>query len=189
MRTSTDISRLIPTFDLPASDEAEVAELLSYLKATGDASILDTLFKLDYDDVPVSPEEFLNSRHFMGPFVDALYPKWKEELLFILDPANAINEWILYGSIGTGKTSAACVAQLYKLYQLTCMKSPQKLFGLAEHFPVYFAFFSVTKEKAEDAINAKFQGMMNMSPYFRERLEKNARKVFLQGAANLFGAG
>jgi hypothetical protein len=186
---ATDISRLIPTFDLPSSDEKEVAELLSYLEATGDTSILDTLFKLDYDDIPVSPEEFLNSRHYMGPFVEALYPKWKEELLFILDPANAINEWILYGSIGTGKTSAACVAQLYKLYQLTCMKSPQKLFGLAEHFPVYFAFFSVTKEKAEDAINAKFQGMMNMSPYFRERLEKNARKVFLQGAANLFGAG
>lgn len=187
--SKTDISRHVPPFAHQDQDEREVAELLSYLKKTGDTTILDSIFHLDYDDIPVTPEEFLNSRHFMGPFAEALYPKWKEELLFVLDPANVINEWILYGSIGTGKTSAACVAQLYKLYQLTCMKSPQKLFGLAEHFPVYFAFFSITKEKAGDAINAKFQGMLNMSPYFRERLEKNARKVFLQGAANLFGVG
>jgi len=150
---------------------------------------LDSIFYEDYDEKPVSPREFLNSTYYLGPFCYSLYPRWKEELLRVLDPRNGINEWILYGSIGTGKTSAACVAQLYKLYLLSCMKSPQKLFGLAEHFPVYFAFFSVTKGKAEDAINAKFQSMMNMSPYFREKLEKNPRKVFLQGAANLFGAG
>ncbi len=99
------------------------------------------------------------------------------------DPSYISNGFISHN------TSVASVAQLYKLYWLTCMKCPQKLFGLAEQFPVYFAFFSVTKGKAEDAINAKFQSMMNMSPYFREKLPKNPRKVFLQGAASMFGAG
>jgi len=191
-RKRTDISRLLPTVEaeeLTSADHELVKELLEYLESTGDSSVLDDIFALDYDMTPIPPGEFLNSRHYMGPFIDALYPKWKEELLYVLDPKNQINEWIIYGSIGTGKTSAACVAQLYKLYWLTCMKSPQRIFGLAEHFPVYFAFFSVTKGKAEDAINAKFQGLMNMSPYFREHLPKNPRKVFLQGAANLFGAG
>lgn len=191
-RSKTDISRLLPTVkyeDLTETDSAMVKELLEYLEATGDSGVLDDIFALDYDTTPVTPHEFLTSKRYMGPFTDALYPKWREELFYVLDPKNQINEWIIYGSIGTGKTSAACVAQLYKLYWLTCMKSPQRIFGLAEHFPVYFAFFSITKGKAEDAINAKFQGMMNMSPYFRERLPKNPRKVFLQGAANLFGAG
>jgi hypothetical protein len=170
-------------------DEQLVADLLKYIGKTGSIGVLDDLFLADYEEKPVTPYEFLHSKFYLGDFVDSLYPKWKEELLYILDPKNAINEWVIYGSIGTGKTSAACVAQLYKLYWLTCMKSPQRLFGLAPHFPVYFAFFSVTKGKAEDAINAKFQGLMNMSPYFREKLPKNQRKVFLQGAANMFGAG
>lgn len=162
---------------------------MDYIQLGGSTDILDDIFHLDYETKPVTPQEFLSSRYYMGPFVDALYPKWREELEYVLDPQNKINEWILYGSIGTGKTSAACVAQFYKLYWLTCMRSPQKIFGLAEHFPVYLAFFSVTKGKAEDAISAKFESLMNMSPYFRESLPKNPRKVFLQGAASLFGSG
>ena len=93
------------------------------------------------------------------------------------------------GGFISHNTVASCVAQLYKLYVLSCMKNPQKLFGLASHMPVYFAFFSTTKTKAADAINAKFQSMLNLSPYFREKFPKNPRKVFLQGAATLFGAG
>lgn len=187
-----DLANLFPSVGpeiLDSLDEEAVQELLQYLQATGDTSVLDDLFLMDYETHPVSPKEFLHSKYYLGSFVDALYPKWLEELEYILDPENQINEWIIYGSIGTGKTSAACVAQMYKLYWLTCMKSPQKMFGLASFFPIYFAFFSVTKSKAEDAINAKFQSLMNMSPYFRETLPKNPRKVFLQGAANMFGAG
>jgi len=191
-KKKTDLSRLLPdlgTSELTGADDELVAELMDLISATGSTDILDDIFLLDYNSTPVTPEEFLNSRFYMGPFVDALYPKWKQELLYVLDPANQINEWVLYGSIGTGKTSAACVAQFYKLYWLTCMKSPQKVFGLAEHFPVYLAFFSVTKGKAEDAISNKFESLLNMSPYFREALQKNPRRVFLQGAANLFGSG
>lgn len=192
MKRTGDISNLLPNYDpeaLTDEDERLVQQLLQHLQKTGQPDILRDAFFLDYDEVPVGPKEFLSSRYYMGSFVGSLYPRWREELEFVLDPKNNINEWILYGSIGTGKTSAACVAQLYKLYWLTCMKCPQKLFGLAEHFPVYFAFFSVTKGKAEDAINGKFQGMLNMSPYFREKLPKNQRKVFLAGAASTFGAG
>ena len=120
---------------------ALVGELLKYMQGTGSVDLLDDMFAIDYNETPVPPSEFLHSEYYLGSFKDALYPKWKEELLYILDPKNAINEWVVYGSIGTGKTSAACVAQLYKLYVLTCMKSPQDLFGLAPGFPVYFAFF------------------------------------------------
>jgi len=191
-KSKPDLSRVFPNMDaeaLAGLDEAMLAELMGYLETTGDIGLLDDIFGLDYDTIPVTPAEFLHSPYYLGPFTDSLYEKWKEELEFVLDPANEVNEWILYGSIGTGKTSAACVAQLYKLYCLTCMKSPQKVFNLAAQFPIYFAFFSVTKEKAGDAINAKFQSLMNMSTYFRESLPKNQRKVFLPGAADMFGAG
>lgn len=93
------------------------------------------------------------------------------------------------GGFISHNTTAACCAQLYKLHILTCMKSPQKLFGLAPNFPIYISFFSTTKGKAEDAINSKFQSMLNMSPYFRESLPKNPRKVFLTGGASIFGPG
>lgn len=191
-KKATDLGQLLPslrTDNLSDEDEEIIGQLLALMQSSGSADILDDIFLMDYDTKPVTPKEFLSSRYYLGSFVDALYPKWREELEYVLDPANKINEWILYGSIGTGKTSAACLAQFYKLYWLTCMKSPQKVFGLAEHFPVYLAFFSVTKGKAEDAISAKFESLLNMSPYFREALPKNRRKVFLQGAANLFGAG
>lgn len=191
-KKATDLSRLLPDLgvdELTEEDEDLIGELVKLVQTTGSLDILDDIFLMDYDTKPVTPKEFLSSRFYMGPIVESLYPKWREELEYVLDPENKINEWVLYGSIGTGKTTAACVAQFYKLYWLTCMKSPQKIFGLTEHFPVYLAFFSVTKGKAEDAISSKFQSLMNMSPYFRELLPKNPRKVFLQGAANIFGAG
>jgi len=191
-KNKNDIGSILPVVALDSlTDEERVAveEVLSSVLTGGNLSILDTIFFEDYDEQPVTPQEFLSSSYYLGSFVESLYPKWKEELIFVLDPKNGINEWIIFGSIGTGKTVASCVAQLYKLYVLSCMKNPQKLFGLATHLPVYFAFFSTTKTKAADAINAKFQSMLNMSPYFREKLPKNPRKIFLQGAANLFGAG
>lgn len=191
-KSQNDLADLFPDLDLTSltgADEDVLQEIIKYLETTGDTNLLEQLFYLDYNTKPASPQEFLHSPYYLGPFTKALYPRWLDELEYVLAPENEINEWIIYGSIGTGKTSAACVAQMYKLYWLTCMKTPQKIFGLAEHFPLYLAFFSVTKGKAEDAINAKFQSLMNMSPYFRESLPKNPRKVFLQGAANMFGAG
>jgi hypothetical protein len=192
MGPKVDFTRVFQGLDLdklPEEDRIRVAALLEYIGNGGDTDVLTQFFMQDYESVPVTPADFLSNYHYIGPYHESLYPKWREEIDFVLDPTNAITEWIIYGSIGTGKTTAACIAQLYKLYTLTCMKNPQKMFGLAPHLPMYFAFFSTTKGKAEDAINAKFQAMLNLSPYFRETLPKNQRKVFMPGAANLFGPG
>jgi hypothetical protein len=170
-------------------EELKLALALAEHYAEGDSASLEDALSDDYAESPVPPEEFFTNPYYIGEFSKELYKTWFEELCYVLTPDNGIKEWIIYGSIGTGKTSAAVAAQLYTAYKLSCMKNPQKSFGLASHFPIYLAFFNVTKMKAQDSLASKFSALINLSPYFRERLKKNVRKIFLPGAASMFGAG
>jgi len=52
---------------------------------------------------PVRPEVFLFDDAYAGKYGRSLYGKWKDELVYVLDPANGITEWIMTGAIGLGK--------------------------------------------------------------------------------------
>lgn len=181
------------SFDLTtlSSEEMElVLALASDIVESGDVEkVKHTIDAEDYIETPVTPEEFFSEPYYIGPFAKSLYSTWREELCYVLAPENQIKEWVIYGSLGCGKSTAAICAQLYTTYLLGCMKSPQKAYGLAEHFPIYLAFFNITKAKAQDSLARKFETILNFSPYFREKFPKNMRRVFLPNAAAMFGAG
>jgi len=141
------------------------------------SSIIEALWNIDYKEIPVSPREFFTSQYYFGDNAGKLYPKWLDDLEEVLDSKNKIYEWCLTGCIGSGKTTVACSALMYKLYQILCLRNPHEFFGLMSVQPISFVLFSIFKYKAYDTVYEKLKNMLNSSPYFREKIEGRYKKT------------
>ena len=144
-----------------------VVEILRELIDTGESVNLRRLWEVDYQTQPLTPTEFFQDPEYLGAVGRSLFPIWRHELEYVLDPVNEIFEWILGGAIGIGKTTAAVCAQLYKLYHLQCLWSPHTFFGLAPGSEIVIGFFNIFKHLAESVAYKKFVGFCEQSPWLR----------------------
>jgi hypothetical protein len=154
-------------FDALTSHEQKfiLSVMDEYIK-TGSSPTHKALWELDYIRIPVSPEEFINSTYYLGKISDKIYPVWKKEIPYVLDPKNQVFEWILTGSIGGGKTTVAQICQIYKLYFLSCLKDPYSFFNLMNTTLIVFMLFSLSLDKADLGVYYNFKAMLDQSPYF-----------------------
>ncbi len=137
---------------------------------------LDCLWQIDFERRPVSITEFLDDPYYFGPrdpesgsVAGVLYPRWREDLLYVCDASSPVYEWILTGSIGAGKSYASIIAQIYKgPYFCSCLKHPQQYFGLAPGTSIVFGVFNVTKDNAENVNFEYFRSMIDRCSYFKE---------------------
>lgn len=156
--------------------------MMQELAKTGHSPTRQALDQIDYIETPISIEEYLNNPYYMGWLKDQIYPAWYDEFYKVYGPGSQIQEWLLTGAIGTGKTFNAVLGQTYDLYRVSCMRHPQKFLGLAEGTPIVFGLFSVFAYKAKDQPWQYFHKMLEKSPYFREKfpLDKNFKNdIFL----------
>ena len=144
-----------------------VVAIMRELIQEGESINLRRLWEVDYQTQPLTPEEFLADPEYMGTVGRSLFPIWKRELSYVLDPQHEIFEWILGGAIGIGKTTAAVLAQVYKLYHLQCLWSPTTFFGLAPGSEIVIGFFNIFKHLAESVAYKKFVGFCEQSPWLR----------------------
>ena len=113
---------------------------------------------------PVSVEEFIDSEFFVGKWYrENLYDCWKEEICNVINSGSI--EWVLSGAIGIGKTSAAMLATMYKLYQVTCMRDPCGFYGCTN---IVFGLFSVSLNLAQDVEANMLITRLKESEYFRQ---------------------
>lgn len=176
--------------NLTEHERSMVIPVLQDLPETGE--LVKTLYELDYVRIPVSPTEFITSEYYLGSLAKwnpqtkqrPLFEVWQKELAYVLDPANEIHEWIITGGKGSGKTTAAEVAQMYKLYFLSCLRDPYTFFRLSDVQLIVFMLFSLTQKKAETAIYDSFKRLLDGSPYFVDiyppRRKKSKDKRFQQ---------
>jgi len=83
-------------FDNLSMEEQEtVLQCLQEYLDGGHSSTHLQLKEPDFKYTPPTPEEFLTDPYFMGERAKDIYPRWVDELLFVLDPVNRIKEWIL----------------------------------------------------------------------------------------------
>ena len=150
-------------------------------KDKAEISALKALRDVDYIRTPPTPEEFLTDPKYLGPITPRIYPKWKEELLYVLDPKNEIYLHIIGGAIGIGKTYTAIISQLYKLAVLSCLKNIPAYFNLTESTSIYFALFTISLGKAEAALVNDFKKIIGGSPYFKnifpQKKNRNMRAI------------
>lgn len=131
----------------------------------------------------VSPETFLNDPYYCGidpktgiGITESMYPALREDFIKIHSPDSTIQEVILTGSIGWGKSFMIEIGLLWQLYQLSCLKSPQRFYNLAPDSPIGVIIISITEKQGKKNIFDTVKGMVNRSPYFCDNFMYNKKK-------------
>lgn len=153
--------------DLYTPDELQQIRLAyDSMKSSGKAKA-----KLIRPVVPI--KEWLNSSYYIGPDVDLIYPFWKQQVIDIIDSPVKINQLILTGALGTGKSTMAVLILIRKIYELSCYEHISALFKLFGVSRIAFAYLSVTREQAQNTGFALLLEWLDSIPYFKEQFKRN----------------
>lgn len=129
--------------------------------------------KLLRNIVPI--DTWLNEEFYSGPSARQLYPYWKQAIIKVFSSPVRINEVIITGSIGTGKSTCAVYMLAYKLYELSCYYPPQALYNLMTNSKILFAYFNITKELAGQVGFAQLRDLIDTIPYFQNIFRRNEK--------------
>jgi hypothetical protein len=165
------VKKIIDEFQLTKEEKEALKKLLkeAQQKPSEISKIQSELWKEDYDEKPVSFKEFLEGDRFLKNI--GIYPKWREVLEDFFSKNK--QELIICSAIGTGKTTIGCVALLYQVYKLLCLKDPQKYYGLLSGFPIVFGLYNIFKYKAGQVVLDKFRALLNLIPWFQDKINRN----------------
>lgn len=134
---------------------------------------IGTEAKLVRDIVPI--ETWLNEEFYSGPSSRQLYPYWKAAIIKVFTSPVRINEVIITGSIGTGKSTVAIYMIAYKLYELSCYFPPQALYNLMNNSKILFAYFNITKDLAGQVGFSQLRDLIDTIPYFQNIFKRNEK--------------
>jgi hypothetical protein len=145
----------------------EIRQAYALMKSSGnhEAELLRPI-------VPV--RKWVNDPYYLGEDVSNIYPYWKKELVKIFESEERINQVIITGALGTGKSTMAVLIILRVIYALSCYKHIAALFNLFGVSRIAFAYLSVTKEQAQNTGFALLVEWIDSIPYFREMFKRRA---------------
>lgn len=124
--------------------------------------------------VPI--EEWIDSPYYAGPDATSIYPYWKQHIINIFNSPVRINEVILTGGLGTGKTTIANILLLRRIYELSCYTNIPALFNLMASSKLMFAYFNLNLGQALLTGYGQLKEMIDNCPYFQEKFPRNIRK-------------
>ena len=157
---------------LEPKDKAIVMDILKEFKKYGRSEALEELWYQDYEEIPISIQEFISNPHYLGKSTrngESIYPYWKKTYNKIFDDSLGYEEIIFTGAIGVGKTKTADVCLAYMLYKLMCLKNPQEYFKFNEGEKITIFFLNINLKLAEGVgFRALHEFLLN-SPWFMER--------------------
>lgn len=175
--------------DSLSPEERDLAiSILQEYASQGHSNLMDSLILEDYAEIPVDIETFVDSDYYLGNAwhdkegKSKLYPYWRKELrkLFPDNISTTVNNTILSGSRGRGKSEIACLIIAYLLHRVLCLKDPVEYFHLKSTEKIVFAFMNIKLALAEEIALSKFQNTIQSSPWFMEHgyLEGRTKKIW-----------
>lgn len=149
--------------------------------------------------VPVTIDEFVDSKEFLAGVEYDIWPTLREDLRRmnpdVLAGETPITTNLLGGATGTGKTHLATGTVAYQAYCLTCFEQPQRLFGLTPMTQIVFMLQSVsptiTKRVIYGPFRKMFTGMqyvqrwVGWNKYLESSLELTDNIAFIPAQASL----
>lgn len=130
----------------PAIRETALVAILA-----GKQKNLQNIFDKYYYRPIISFEDFISEK-YLPKMSKTLFNTWKVGLTKFFDPNKAFYELVFTGSIGTGKSTAAMVAQAYNLSRITSLVQPQQAMGVAHTTQMTLLLMSVLKGKATQVL-------------------------------------
>lgn len=163
--------------NLSKTEKQAVLEILNEYNKDGTSQLYNDLLYYDYEEIPVTINEFLHNDLYLGKaLIDdegkySIFPYW-EKILNQIFPTNLdtnYNTTVFTGAIGLGKSTIAVIGVLYELYRMMCLKNPYKHYGLQEIDLITFAFINITLDAARGVAWDKCQQMIQKSKWFLDR--------------------
>ena len=179
--------RSFENIDIESLTEEERSAVLQIMNEIADkgssAKYTDILYQ-DYKEIPVDILTFIKDPRYLGKawhLSDGeckLYPYWEDKLqeLFPDNISTSVNNFILSGARGLGKSEIAVTVMAYLMYRVMCLKNPLEYFGLKPTERIAFSFMNITEALAYDIGVSKFQNTIQMSPWFMERGTLSGKK-------------
>jgi hypothetical protein len=133
---------------------------------TATGSMVDAVAELEFDRLPVGPQQFLDDPYYLGEVAKNMFPKLREDFVKIF--TGTYEELIATGSIGYGKSFFGTMCLAYVLYQLSCLRNPAESYGLAAGSQLHCVNLSARKDTAQRVIFEGLADKLILSPYFKE---------------------
>lgn len=156
---------------LPAAERAAFQEVYDRI-ARGSTNEYDQLAEVEYVRKPVDVKTFLTDPYFLGETGSSLWPMLKDDMVELFE--GDYHEAVLGGSIGWGKSFFATIAMAYVVYQISCLRNPQKAYGIDAGSHIYVAMLSVTEKVARRVAVNELIGKIEHSRYFKEHFPADA---------------
>ena len=162
---------------LSEEERAAVLQIMNEIADKGSSDKYTDILYQDYKEIPVDIITFIKDPRYLGKawhLSDGeckLYPYWEDKLrdLFPDNISTSVNNFILSGARGLGKSEIAVTVMAYLMYRVMCLKNPLEYFGLKPTERIAFSFMNITEALAYDIGVSKFQNTIQMSPWFMER--------------------
>lgn len=129
---------------------------------------------------PVDIEEFLDSPEFLGSSDISLWPEVRKTIIDINRDwwkgpnCNSCHmEAVLMGSTSSGKSEISKITLLYHLYLLSCIDTPQALYGLPKTTSIVFAIMAAKPHVTKKVLYAPLRSLVESMPYFQKHLRPN----------------
>lgn len=152
--------------NLSSDEKAAFLAIIDQMQG-GDFRDYETLVSAEYERIPVDPRTFLTDEHFIGKVGANMWPKLQDDFVDLF--SGGYSEAVLGGSIGWGKSFFASCGLAYVIYQMSCLKDPQQVYGLAPGSSILVTLLSITREVARRVPLAELNSKLEQSPYFREQ--------------------
>jgi hypothetical protein len=161
---------------MPQLDRAEQESLKELIQLTGGnpelfVKLLGELASLEYKWKPVDMETFVLHQDYLN-LKGQVFPRILDDLVELFD--GDFYEFIGFGGIGWGKSTVAYLAQARMVYEVSCLKDPQKAYGLMEGSKIAFINASVNLKQAENVVFHGIKNLLNNSPYFTNQFPYDA---------------
>lgn len=130
------------------------------------AELLLDAWRVNYREKPPTIQEFLTEK-WIGPMAESLHVHIRRTLEEFWALRSPYRHLIMAGAIGTGKSTAAALHNLYVSVHLRLMRDPKRFFGLAPSTSIVQAFISFSMDKAQQLLLQPFIQILSTSPKFR----------------------
>lgn len=162
--------------NLTEAERKIALEILQQYSQDGNSDLYNELLYADYDEIPVDIITFVKNERYLGNAwylgdKFKLFPYWEKVLkdIFPTNLTTSVNNFILSGARGLGKSEIAVTCILYLMYRVMCLKDPHKTLNLKPTEKVAFALMNITKDLSEEIGISKFQNTVQLSPWFLDR--------------------
>lgn len=158
---------------LPASGRDWIIRFVlepAWKEGGADKNAMEALYAADYEMIPPTPEEYLDSTDYAKDATRELFPNWRPVILKACDPTGGVYEMNITGATSLGKTTAAVLVYGYKLTRIFTLRNAPRFYGLQTGTKIFFGLYATTQRMVKDVGFTMLKDVLiKTMPFFRDR--------------------